>query len=212
MRLHQLLVVILPLAVAACGGVDMANYDYRQRHEVTVESRKAVATIARPAEGQALSVTDAMVLTDLAREHLRRSAGPVVIAAGKDDDAFAQSLAARLADAGVPADRIQIAVSETSGSATITVPVWTAKVPECGQWPDRVNPDFRNENTWNFGCSVTRNIGLMVSDPADLVRAREATGRDANRSVDVLTKYGQGKATGAEAEAQASGGLSTVGK
>ncbi|MBC7908511.1 MAG: CpaD family pilus assembly protein [Rhodospirillaceae bacterium] len=211
MRLYRFLALAIPLAASACS-VDMANYDPHQRHEVTVESRKAIASIARPAEGQSLSATDAAVLSDLAAEHLRRGAGPMVIAAGKDDEAFARSLAARLAESGVPSERIQIATAEISGSATITVPVWVANVPECGQWPERINPDFRNENTYNFGCSVTRNIGLMVSNPADLVRARETSGRDANRSVDVLTKYGQGKATGSEAEAKPAGGLSSVGK
>lgn len=212
MRLHHLFVLALPLAASACGSVDMADYDHRQRYAVSVESRAATATILRPVEGQPLTAIDAMVLSDLAREHLRRAAGSVIVAAGRDDEAFAQSLAARLIEAGVPPERIQMAVADMSGGATITVPVWTANVPECGQWPDRISPDFRNENTSNFGCSVTRNIGLMVSDPADLVRAREATGRDANRSVDVLDKYGRGKATGSDAEIKATGGLSTVGK
>lgn len=217
MRLYRFLALVIPLAVSACSSADMANYDPHQRHQVTVESRKAVAIIARPAEGQSLSATDAAVLADLAAEHLRRGAGPIVVAAGKEDEAFARSLAARLAESGIPSERIQIAAAEVSGaevsgSATVTVPVWAANVPECGQWPERINPDFRNENTYNFGCSVIRNIGLMVSNPADLMRAREPSGRDANRSVDVLTKYGQGKATGSEAEAKPAGGLSSVGK
>lgn len=210
MRLHLILAVAAGLAVTACAPRDMADYDYRQRHAVTVASGIASATIARPAEGKDLSATDAAVLNDLAAEHVRRAAGPIIIEAAPG--AFAESLAARLNAAGVAPERIQMLATPDAANATIKVPVWLAKVPECGQWPDRINPDFRNENTWNFGCAVTRNIGLMVSDPADLVRARPATGRDANRAVDVLSKYGQGKATGSEAEAKPTGGVSSVGK
>lgn len=211
MRLHLILFLAAPLAVSACAA-DMADYDHHQRHALSVESRTAMATITRPAEGMPLSATDTVVVDDLAKEYLRRGAAPVVITVGADDRAFGESLAQRLAGAGVAPERIQIAATGTAGTATITVPVWAAKVPECGQWPERINPDFNNENTWNFGCAITRNIGLMVSDPADLARARDASGRDANRSVDVLTKYGQGKPTGSEAETKPTGGVSTVGK
>lgn len=190
------------LALSACAGGDMADYDHRERFATTVESRSASATIARPAEGAALAATDAQVLRDLAAEHLRRGAAPVVIEIGKDDAPFGETVVARLVEAGIPRDRIQItAAGEPAATATVRVPIWVANVPECGRWEERISPDFRNENTWNFGCSVTRNIGLMVSNPADLVRAREASGRDGNRAVDVLTKYGEGKPTASGAEA-----------
>jgi pilus assembly protein CpaD len=207
---------ILALAVLlpACGPVDMADHDPRQRFAVQVDNADARAVIARPAEGAALSATDAAVLRDLASEYQRRSAGPVVIVVAKDDIPFADILAAALAEHDVPAGRIVIsAAADKPGTALVKVPVWVAKVPECGNFPESVNPDYRNQTASNFGCAVTRNIGLMVSNPADLVRARDLSGRDATRSVDVLKKYGEGKPTAAAAEAPApTATFSTVGQ
>lgn len=202
--------VILP----ACGPVDMADHDPHQRFAVQVASADVRAVIARGAEGAPLSATDAAVLKDLAAEFARRSAGPVAIVVAKDDIAFADSLAAGLAEHGVPAGRITIsAMADKPGTAIVTVPVWVAKVPECGNFPEAINPDYRNQTAGNFGCSVTRNMGLMLSNPADLARARAATGRDAARSVDVLKKYGEGKPTSAAAEAPApTATFSTVGQ
>jgi pilus assembly protein CpaD len=51
----------------------------------------------------------------------------------------------------------------------------------------------------------------MLQNPADLVRARDSSGRDANRAADVLLKYGKGQATSSEVEKQSSGSTSTVG-
>lgn len=204
MRRPWTLALALALLLPACAPVDLADHDPHQRYAVQVESGTAQAVIARPGAGAALSATDAAALRDLAAEYQRRAAGPVAVVVAKDDLAFAEGLAAALAEHGVPPGRIAVAATaDTPGSALVRVPVWIAKVPECGNWPDRINPDFRNETSTNFGCSVTRNMGLMLSNPADLVRARDASGRDGSRAVDVVTKYGQGKPTSSTAEAPA---------
>ena len=207
-------ILAFAIALPACGPVDMADHDPHQRFAVQVASGDARAVIARPAEGAALSATDAAVLKDLAAEYQRRSAGPVAIIIAKDDLAFADNLVAALAEHGVPSSRIAVAATaDKPGTAIIKVPVWVAQVPECGNFPEAINPDHRNQTASNFGCAVTRNMGLMLSNPADLVRAREATGRDGARSVDVLKKYGEGKPTAAAAEAPApTATFSTVGQ
>jgi hypothetical protein len=43
--------------------------------------------------------------------------------------------------------------------------------------------------------AVERNRAMMIQNPNDLVRMRAPSGRDGNRSVDVLFKYGRGEAT-----------------
>lgn len=60
--------------------------------------------------------------------------------------------------------------------------------------------------------AVERNRMMMVQNPADLYRARTATGRDGNRSVDVLGKYGRGEATGSAPEVLGTGSVSSVGQ
>jgi len=203
--MKRLVLAFVPsLLLAACAPPEMSAYDPHQRFYNKVESRELTASFSADALGNG----DRAALRDLAREHVRRGAAPIAI---NGPQAKAEDVAAILRSHGVAADRIVMSPGEGSATA-VSVPIWVAVVPECGQWNSDLTSDLANQNTDNFGCAVTRNIGLMVSDPADLVRARDISGRDANRAADVMGKYGQGKATSSAAEAGSPSGLSSVGK
>lgn len=60
--------------------------------------------------------------------------------------------------------------------------------------------------------AVERNRAMMVQNPMDLYRAREATGRDGNRAVDVLGKYGRGEATSTSGEGSSGGAIIAIGQ
>ena len=203
--MRRSIIAIVPvLILAACSAQEMNAYDHHQRFRNTVESREL--TVSFPA-GE-LSAADRAAVRDLAREYTRRGAAPVDISGPA---AKVGEIAAILGDFGVDPGRIVLSVHDGDKSV-VSVPVWVAVVPECGRWGTDLTSDAANQNTDNFGCAVTRNIGLMVSDPADLVRARDPSGRAGTRAADVIGKYGQGKATSSASEAAASGTLSTVGK
>jgi pilus assembly protein CpaD len=220
MPLRPFLALLALLSLAACSREPqpLADFDPHQKFRNTVEKHEAVAVVAPTADG-GLGPTDRAVLADLAREHLRRGAGPVRVSVAYGGDAAAAQAFAAQVVAGLDAegaDAIVLALVPTPGAAgpaaEIAVPVWVAQVPECGTWDERINPNYRNQNTSNFGCAMTRNIGLMVANPADLERARDATGRSGVRSQDVLTKYGEGKATASKVEdAKPAATLSVVG-
>lgn len=200
MRATLLLAALIGLA--ACETPGPADFDPHHRFRNTVEKKWAVAALS---DSPALTAADRAVIADLGREHLRRGAGPVQVGAAADS---LPGIRAALDEAGIEA----VTVETRPGAPRISVPIWVANVPDCGTWPARISPDYNNQNTANFGCAVTRNIGLMVANPADLERAREATGRSGVRSSDVLTKYGEGKATGSKTEEAKPGAtLSNVG-
>lgn len=209
MLARPLFAALALLGLAACSDAPpkpMADYDAHQRFQNAVEKREAFATFT-PAPDGSLSATDLTALADLAREHDRRGAGPVAISVAYDGNpaaarAFAAEIVSALGATGADEAAVTFAVQPGAAkpAADVSVPVWVAKVPDCGQWPDRINPDFSGQNTANFGCAVTRNIGLMVANPADLERARDASGRSGTRSEDVLTKYGTGKPTSSKVE------------
>ena len=211
-------VAVMALALAGCAA-EMVEHDQRISHPLTAEQKSAVAVFDRPADGADLSAFDRERLTRLAAESLRRGAGPVVITMavkpgqeGIEQD-FAQILATRLKSDGVAEVQVKLVTGAevTAGAAEVRVPIWVAVLPECGTFERGVNPDHTNAPNSNWGCSVQRNMGLMVQNPADLIRAREASGRDANRSGDVLGKYGRGEATGSAVEAINQGSTSSVG-
>lgn len=221
MPLRPFLAALALIGLAACAPREpqpMADFDPHARFRNVVEKQAAVAVVAPTAQG-GIGADDRAALADLAREHARRGAGPVAVRIGHGGDeaaarAFADRVAEALAAEGV--DAVTVAFAPQPGAETVaaqvSVPVWVAQVPTCGQWGERISPDFRNQNTDNFGCAVTRNIGLMVANPADLERARGASGRSGARAEDVLTKYGTGKATSSKAEdSKPSASLSDVG-
>jgi pilus assembly protein CpaD len=194
---ERVLPVLLVLLLSACAP-DASQYDYRQRFPIGISRHDAVAVVHDP-----LTNADAVSIDALGREYLRRGAGPVTVKAATT--AFADDIAARL---GVPVTAI-VAPGDT---AEIRVPVWVADLPQCGSFDHQPTPDWSNTDTANFGCATQRNIGLMIQNPADLVRPRESTGRDANRAADVLDKYRKGMPTGSAKEEAPSSTASSVGK
>lgn len=200
LRLSAAFLAILGLAACA-EPLDMGLHEHRQHYPFQVESRTAIATLS-PSGESGLSRDDRAVLADLAREHVKRGSGPIAVK-GKDG---AQA-AAELARHGV--HQASIIVDEGGDATEIRVPVWVAIVPECGNFEKPLNPDYENAPNSNYGCSIQRNIGLMVANPADLVRARKPTGRDGQRAADVLDKYSKGQATSSVREGAST--LSTVG-
>ena len=223
--IRSILLVLPALLLAGCIDdkilpADLSEHDYRIAHPITAEVKGAVAVFDRPAEGEALSAYDRDRLTRLGGEASRRGAGPVEVVAGAKAGEEAQALAfgALLAErikAG-GADVVNVRVASGAGTpgdsvATVRVPVWDAVVPDCGTWDRGLNPDPANAPHSNWGCAVQRNKAMMLQNPADLVRAREPSGRDANRAADVLDKYGKGQATGSAQEQVKQGTTSTVG-
>ena len=204
MRILAIL-ALTALSLSACaddGPYD--GYDHRSRFDVTVESRDLVVT----SKSGSPDATEMAGLRALAREYLRRPAAPVLLSGPPEETA---KLAQLLTALGLRPEQISQRAVEP-GPIEIAAPVWQAKVPECGHWQQDLTWDQSNRNTDNFGCAVTRNMGLMIADPADLVRARESSARSGTRAVDVLDKYGQGKATSSAAEPNASSTVSAVAK
>lgn len=214
------ILALSPLLLGACAA-DLAEHDYRLAHPVTVEEKAAVALFTRPAKGATLPDADRDRLGRLAEESLRRGAGPVQVTAGArpGDEAAAQAFALTLADTlrawGITQVETAIAVGPDAvpapDTAQVRVPVWQARAPECGTFERGLNPDHSNAPHSNWGCSIQRNRALMVQNPADLVRARETSGRDGIRATTVLEKYGKGEATGAVRESINAGSTSDVG-
>ncbi len=219
LRTCALLPIAFALALAAC--TDQSDYDYRQRFPVGVSSHTTPLVVARPEAGAPLPQAIAVALGDVGRDHLRRGAGPVVVSVATAEDkpdakaaaaAFGQSVAGAL---NLPESDIQVQVTiggtEAVGPAVVAAPIWVAEVPSCGDFAWSPTPDWNNTDTANFGCATQRNIGLMVQNPADLVRARQETGRAGERAGDVLDKYGKGSATASEKEAGSTATISGVG-
>lgn len=59
------------------------------------------------------------------------------------------------------------------GTVRVVVSRRRAVVPGCPNWSTRSEPNFKNSNTSNYGCSVNSDLAAMVANPEDLVHGRE---------------------------------------
>lgn len=175
--------VLMVGGIAACGSdqpVDAEKavvYDYRLKHPLTVTPSLALLQVT--AEGHRLSAADRARVAAFAAEFVRRGNGAMEVSVGAADtkDAiarnFAQVIAGILLDEGLkPAEvKLQLVLDEptlAAGQALARFQSSTAQLPECYDW----RTGDANAPSANFGCSLQRNIGAMVSNPRDLAEAR----------------------------------------
>lgn len=65
--------------------------------------------------------------------------------------------------------------------------------PACSDWsqPSAANP--ANHPTGALGCANAHNLGLMIAEPADLVRGRAATAADGEAATLAIQRYRRGE-------------------
>ncbi|MBK8160729.1 MAG: CpaD family pilus assembly protein [Rhodospirillaceae bacterium] len=216
----MLLAGIAATGLGACEG-NMADYDATVQHPIKVETRTALL-ILEPGPGGRVKLMDAPAIEEFSRDFGNKAAGGIEVrigAASASDPlaaAFANDVAQVLVSRGVPPSAIQLSYatdpdSAKYGRAVMEFPIYVALADECGIWKDR--PEFTpvNENTYNFGCSMQRNIAAMVVNPRDLVDAAAPTGRLAARADNVVGKYIIGGKIGASNETPALSTSTTTG-
>jgi len=141
-------------------------------------------------EGELLAPGDRIYFERFIADYHMRGRQPLVIrmAAG---DARAQRVRRALIKAGVRAREIVVLPPVVAG-AQLSFMASAAQAPECGRWASRSSFNWTNRNQANFGCATQRNLGLTVSNPDDLERARPMSGITGHYGVRVIT----GEATG----------------
>jgi pilus assembly protein CpaD len=119
----------------------------------------------------------------------------------------------RLANAGVPRDRILVgARDDAGGKVEIGYIGYGVSVAPCGDFSSNLAYTASNRVSANFGCAVQQNIAAQVADPRDLVQPQPLSGGDASRRATVYDNYKAGKPTGAEHSSEQSGAVSDVNK
>ncbi|NND50213.1 MAG: CpaD family pilus assembly lipoprotein, partial [Rhizobiales bacterium] len=85
-----------------------------------------------------------------------------------------------------------------------------ARPSECGHWPRNIAHEPYNKPYANFGCATQNNLAAIVSDPRDLVRARQMGPGDAERRFEVFDQYRRGEVTSADRSNDESANVSEV--
>jgi len=184
------------LLLSGCtADVDKAETDYRQKYPVHVHAETAILTARLSDETGVLVPEDEFRLSRLVSGYLERGHGPMFVSAASSR--HSEALRLRLMAAGIPASALAVLPGEhgAADSVTFRYDRFHVAVPSCGDWSSNPSINRTNDVHSNFGCAQQRTFGLMIADPADLVRMRDALPTDAQASGRVLQKYRAGQPT-----------------
>lgn len=193
--------LLVPLVLAAC--VDTTP-DYRENNQIQVNRQPFNLVVRLPEQGQAINDQDLVRMQNYVDTFLKRGEGLVAVSLPPmPNEEMARSSAATMSrallDMGLKAGELDLRTPDInnestslSAAAMLSFMGYVAEVPQCGDWSENFAMEYWNGPRDAFGCATQRNIGLMVSNPRDLIQKRQTQGRDGERSRDVQLKYQTG--------------------
>ena len=206
--------------VAACDTPPVVEPDYRVRHAPTVEKKTFAMAMTMSPDGTPPSTYDAKRLRGFVGIYLRRAEGPFRILTPPALDeatsrARAEAVGVHLMAEGIRPGDIVLEAGQAPVDDRYAVVLSfrgaEIKVSDCGDWSGRSAFNPTNLPHTDYGCSYQRNIGLMLSDPRDLVRGRPLGRSDSQARSRVIQLYCAGSATGSEAPSGEAGTASEGG-
>jgi pilus assembly protein CpaD len=75
----------------------------------------------------------------------------------------------------------------------VSVGRYVVTAPQCPDWSKPEGDDFTNTPPSNYGCATASNLGLMVANPADLVRGTPGGPADADFVARGIQRYRSGE-------------------
>ncbi len=193
--------------VAACDTPPVVEPDYRVRHPLKVEKKTFAMAMTMSPDGTPASAYDVKRLRGFVGVYLRRAEGPFRILTPPALDeatarARAETVSVHLMAEGVRPGNIVLVAGQAPVDDRYAIVLSfrgaEIKVSDCGDWSGRSSFNPTNLPHTDYGCSYQRNIGLMLSDPRDLVRGRPFGGSDSQARSRVIQLYRAGSATGSE--------------
>lgn len=195
----------LAAALGGCANDSRAVIDVQRTHKINVTSHfvqtpiEMTDSVLEPAESAKLAGAVADFI------HSGSGSFDIVVPAGVDDAAAKAETLRRFAiGAGARADEVQARLSDVAGGAPIVVSYerYVATPPNCGPTTDNAAYNPRNLPQDSFGCVTQNNLAVMVSNPADLVRARRETPPDPTLRASGVRAYREGETPSSDDSAE----------
>ncbi|WP_373487441.1 CpaD family pilus assembly protein [Blastomonas sp.] len=85
------------------------------------------------------------------------------------------------------------------GTVRVVVTRSTASVPGCPDWKTKMEMNYNNATSSNYGCATNSNLASMVANKEDLVRGEPGSGTVATQRSDrAIKQYREAEPTGAQ--------------
>ena len=203
-----LLAGAVALATASCEPAERTN-DYRINHKIAVSKEIVSLTVKVPIGEAGMAGLELANFEKFARRFIDGGHGQLRIeaaAGNKAEEAAALEMRQKLLEAGVRANEIDLASGGVGNDAIVlSYDAYVAKAPECENWTANATFNWSNQTYSNFGCSVQRNLGQMVSDPRDLESAKPMAGADGERNAGTAGNYRKAAKGGGKQESAKGG-------
>ena len=214
LRIASLLAVLAAGSCAApmndgSGLVD--DPDMNHPIQVAPSYHKLALPFSAPDAG--LMPDDAAHFEAFIADYMQHGNGAISISApaGRDASAAIAYFGERLANAGIPRERIMVGTRDAGdGRVELGYIAYAAVTAPCGDWSTNAGYTASNRSSPNLGCAVQQNIAAQVADPRDLITPQPLGAGDAARRATVYDNYRNGKPTGQQTTPDQSGAVSDV--
>jgi pilus assembly protein CpaD len=197
--LHLTFVVFAALALAACGdsAPEYATVDSPKQNRVTTVRHDHLVRFAGnnanldPQEAARLSQ---FLSNNRSEGNATVTIGPATspaLSAGRER-VVRELLSAR---GYRPVDVVYASTAESLNQVTVSVASNVVITPRCPDFSKPTEYNYSNTTHSNYGCASAHNLGIMVADPADLVRGRDQGVQDGPNAVLGIQRYRTGKVT-----------------
>ena len=200
--MRSLLIAILCLAgaaLAACGdsAPEYAAADSPKKNRVVAVSHEHVVRFA--GNSSALDAQESARLSRFLASN--RSESGAVIAVGPSTSGALNAGRERVirdtlvARGYRPVDVVYVSSADALNRVTVSISSTVVVTPRCPDYSKPTEYNYSNTPHSNHGCANTHNLGVMVADPADLMRGRDEGWQDGAGSVLAVQRYRAGKVT-----------------
>lgn len=192
--------VLVSLVLAACQEPKRLP-DYRDAYPLAVSKETVSLSVTAPSGKRGLTSQDALDFDYFVRDYHNRGRRALIInaPAGKRGRSGAEKMRDLLMNAGIPEREISLIGTGSGNAIILSFNAYKVDVPECGNFTTKTTPNWTNRRHANYGCATRRNLGLMVRDPGDLIKAQPMTDAGAGRAAGVVSGLGSGGGSGGEA-------------
>ncbi len=196
-RLFVLLCAGIGLAVAACDTDQSAQSSFVTTKQLKVDYTELKHQAAFAPASAALASGEAASLGSFLDSAAVMPDDHVYLEAASDDRLAAQrigSVTRELARRGLGA-KVLPASDKDVGSDQLLVKVerYVVTPPNCPDWTRSPLENHENAVASNFGCATVTNLGLMVSDPRDLIVGRQLGPEEGDPAILAIERYRAGK-------------------
>ena len=205
-------------AVLSACGAQSNSFNPELAHPVKVVKKSSSISVNVAAEDGSVSLTHQARLKAFVVDYVRRAQSPMLVLTAPGiglaaTEAKGKIVRDMLINAGMrPGDVILKPGLSTMGgknAVVLSFRGYKAQLPTCGDWSSESSYMPNNANHSNYGCAYQRNIGLMVSNPRDLVRSETPGTVDPTRRTQVILQYFAGEDTGSTISTQEESGVGT---